>query len=73
MDTTRWLSVSEIAVHLGVGKDCIYDWIERKRMPAHRVGRLWRFRLAEVDEWVLAGKAALATETQASATNGRQS
>lgn len=71
VDSGRWLSVTEIAAHLGVGKDCVYDWIERKNMPAHRVGRLWRFRLAEVDEWVLAGKAAPVTSTQANMTNGR--
>ncbi|KAI5912628.1 hypothetical protein GH664_21455 [Thauera sp. 2A1] len=26
-------------------------------MPAHKVGRLWKFQLSEVDEWVRAGGA----------------
>ena len=25
--------------------------------PAHKVGRLWKFQLSEVDEWVRAGGA----------------
>lgn len=54
----RWLSVQEIAAHLGVKRDTIYKWIERKNMPAHKVGRLWKFMISEVDEWVRAGKAA---------------
>ncbi|NUB23345.1 helix-turn-helix domain-containing protein [Azospirillum brasilense] len=54
----RWLSVEEIAVHLGVSKDTIYGWIAKKEMPAHKVGRLWKFKADEVDEWVRAGKAA---------------
>jgi excisionase family DNA binding protein len=53
----RWLSVEEIAAHLGVNRDTIYKWIERKKLPAHKVGRLWKFMASEVDEWVRAGKA----------------
>lgn len=52
----RWLSVDEIAAYLGVKRDTIYKWIERKSMPAHKVGRLWKFRRHEVDEWVLSGR-----------------
>lgn len=54
----RWLSVQEIAAHLGVNRDTIYKWIERKKMPAHKVGRLWKFLGSEVDQWVKGGKAA---------------
>lgn len=53
----RWLSVEEIAAHLGIKRDTIYKWIERKEMPAHKVGTLWKFRRSEVDAWVLSGKA----------------
>ena len=28
-----------------------------KHLPAHKVGRLWKFQLSEVDEWVRAGGA----------------
>lgn len=41
-----------IAEHLGVTKDSIYTWIAAKGMPAHRVGRLWKFKVTEVDAWV---------------------
>ena len=40
----RWLSDDEIAVCLGVKRDTVYKWIDRKQMPAHKVGRLWKFR-----------------------------
>jgi excisionase family DNA binding protein len=53
----RWLSVDEIAVYLGVKRDTVYKWIDRKSMPAHKAGRLWKFRQAEVDEWVKSGRA----------------
>lgn len=56
-----WVSVEEVANHLGVAKDSIYRWIEARGLPARRVGRLWKFKLSEVDEWVDGGKAATST------------
>lgn len=57
MTDDRWLSVDEIATYLGVKRDTIYKWIERKGMPAHKVGRLWKFQKEEVNEWVRSGEA----------------
>ena len=54
----RWLSVDEIAAHLGVNPDTIYKWITRKSMPAHKVGKLWKFLASEIDDWVKGGHAA---------------
>ena len=53
-----WLSAEDIATHLGVTKDTVYVWIAEKAMPAHKVGRLWKFQASEVDEWVRSGNAA---------------
>ncbi len=57
MTAEPWVSVDEVAKHLGVVKDSIYRWIEGRGLPAHRVGRLWKFKLSEVDAWVKAGGA----------------
>ena len=54
----RWLSVEEIAAHLGVNRDTIYKWIDRRQMPAHKLGKLWKFKATEIDAWITAGKAA---------------
>ncbi len=54
----RWLSVDEIAAYLGVKRDTVYKWIDRKNMPGHKVGRLWKFRKDEVDQWVRLGSKA---------------
>lgn len=50
-----WSSVDEVAKHLGVAQDSIYRSIEGRGLPAHKIGRLWKFKLSEVDEWVCAG------------------
>jgi len=54
----RWLSVDEMCKYLGVSSDTVYRWIDRFSMPAHRMGRFWKFKKDEVDEWVKAGGAA---------------
>jgi excisionase family DNA binding protein len=53
----RWLSVDEIAAYLGIKADTVYKWITEKKMPSHRMGRLWKFRKEEVDDWVKSGGA----------------
>ncbi|MHA7853644.1 MULTISPECIES: methylation-associated defense system helix-turn-helix domain-containing protein MAD1 [Marinobacter] len=54
----RWLSIAEISQYLGVSNDTVYKWIEHKELPAHKIGRLWKFKKDEVDDWVRSGKAA---------------
>ena len=60
----RWLSVSEIGEYLGVSSDTVYRWISTRSMPAHRMGRFWKFKKGEVDAWVKAGGAVEKTDKQ---------
>ena len=52
-----WSSVDDVAEHLGVSRDTVYGWINRSDIPAHRVGRLWKFKLSDVDTWITTGGA----------------
>ena len=52
-----WASVDAVAAHIGVAKDSVYRWIDAKHMPAHKIGKLWKFKLSEVDRWVRDGGA----------------
>ncbi|MAV90462.1 MAG: hypothetical protein CL676_03510 [Bdellovibrionaceae bacterium] len=60
----RWLNVGEIANHLGVAPITVYRWLEKDTMPAHRVGKLWKFKATEVDEWVKQGGASAKPKDQ---------
>ncbi len=55
--TEPWVSVEHAAKHLGVTKDSVYRWIETRNLPAHRIGRLLKLKLTEVDDWVRGGGA----------------
>ena len=53
----RWLSMTEICQHLGISRDTAIKWINKNNMPAQKIGRLWKFKISEVDEWVKSGGA----------------
>ena len=53
----RWLSVDDIAAYLGIKRETLYKWLAEKDIPAHKVGRLWKFRKEEIDKWVRTGEA----------------
>ena len=48
----RWLSMEEICQYLGVTDDTVHNWIRKKNMPAVKLGRCWKFKKDQVDEWV---------------------
>jgi len=48
----RWLSVDEVAAYLGIKRFTVYKWVERLGLPAHKIGRLLKFRKSEIDDWV---------------------
>ena len=53
----RYYSMPEICKYLGISRDSALKWIANKGMPAHKVGKKWKFKLSEIDAWVNSGKA----------------
>ena len=47
-----WVSVDMIAAPLGDTDDSVQASTTTKDMPAHRVGRLRKFKVTDVDDWV---------------------
>ena len=57
-ETERLYSVEEIANHIGVSKDTIRAWVKKETIPYYKVGRQYKFKLSEINEWVASGKSA---------------
>ena len=57
----KWVGIEEAADYLGVNKDSIRNWINKadSGIPAHKIGKQWKFKKAELDEWVKSGKSAI--------------
>lgn len=55
----KWISIDEAAEHLGIKPSTVRDWIKKnKGIPAHRIGKMWKFKISELDKWVESGKSA---------------
>ena len=57
----RWLSVEQLAIYLSISKETVYKLLDQDHIPAHKLGKLWRFQVEEIDLWLKSGQAASAS------------
>lgn len=56
----NWISLDDAAEYLGVKAITIREWIRKNNgIPAHKIGKQWKFKRSELDEWVKSGKSAM--------------
>ena len=57
----NYISLEEAAAYLGIKAPTLRSWIKnpKNEVPAHKIGRLWKFKRSEIDEWVNSGKSAI--------------
>jgi excisionase family DNA binding protein len=48
----RFIGVIDLAQYLSVSPNTVRCWVWKRRIPSHRLGRLVRFDLREIDTWV---------------------
>ena len=56
-DIEKWASMDSLLEYLDVSRETVLRWIANRNMPAHKVGRLWKFKFSEIDEWIRSGGA----------------
>lgn len=44
----KFVTVTELCEILNMGRNTIYRWTHRKKIPAHRIGGTYRYNLTEV-------------------------
>lgn len=54
-----WIGIDQVAKYMGVTKETVRNWIKKTDIPAHKIGKLWKFKLSELDEWIKSGKSAM--------------
>lgn len=56
----NWIGTKEAAEYLDVKPATIRDWIRKgKDIPRKKIGKAWKFKLSELEEWIASGKSAL--------------
>lgn len=56
----NYISIEEAATYLGIKAVTLRDRIKIKPdLPAHKIGKQWKFKKTELDEWGKSGKSAL--------------
>lgn len=55
----NYISIDVAAEYLGIKTVTLRNWIKKKSdLPVHRIGKLWKFKRSELDEWIASGKSA---------------
>ena len=58
--TDNYIGIDEAAEYLGIKTVTLRNWIKRDdSIPAHKIGKLWKFKRSELDGWVQSGKSAI--------------
>jgi excisionase family DNA binding protein len=57
----KWIGLEEAADYMDVTKDTVRNWIKKTDIPAHKIGKLWKFKKSELDDWIKSGKSALSS------------
>lgn len=56
----KWIGIEDAAEYLGVNKDSIRNWIKKESgIPAHKIGKQWKFKKSELDAWIKSGQSAI--------------
>ena len=57
----KYINLEEAAEYLGIKQVTLRSWIRNPKVeiPARKIGRLWKFKVSEIDEWVKSGKSAI--------------
>lgn len=63
-EVEKWVSLEEISKHMGLSKDTIRNYIKKDQIPYYRIGKQYKFKVSEIDDWIESGKSA-------SITNGK--
>ena len=58
-NTEKWIGIEEAADYMDVTKDTVRNWIKKTDIPAHKIGKLWKFKKSELDAWIKSGRSAI--------------
>lgn len=52
MQVEKWVNLGDVADYIGITQDTVRTWAREGKLPAYKVGKRYKFKLSEVDDWV---------------------
>ncbi len=49
----NYISIEDAALFLNIKPVTLRKWIKDKNVPAHKIGKQWKFKRSELEEWVI--------------------
>ena len=61
IERDNYIGIDEAATYLGIKAVTLRGWIRTpdNNIPAHKIGKLWKFKRSELDEWIKSGNSAI--------------
>lgn len=48
----KLLNIRQAAKYLNVHPMTLYRWVTKKKIPAAKIGKIWRFKQEKLSEWI---------------------
>ena len=48
----KLININELSEYIGLSISTLYSWVSQRRIPFVKCGRLTRFDLQRIDEWI---------------------
>ena len=52
----KLVNLKDVAVYLSMSEDTVRTWIKEGKLPFYRVGKRYKFKISEIDDWIRSGK-----------------
>ena len=59
-----YLTIEELAVYLKLAEQTIRRWVLNREIPFHKIKKVIRFRLSEIEQWIDKGGLVMSEERQ---------
>ena len=55
----NYIGIEDAALFLNIKPVALRKWVKDKSVPAHKIGKQWKFKRSELEEWVKSGESAI--------------
>lgn len=52
MSRPLMVDINTLSEYLSISKNTIYYWVNQRKIPCNKAGRLLRFDINEIDKWL---------------------